>query len=534
MSDSASAPKTRKPRAKAAPKAKTNASVSTRTRYGSAQRAKGLVLDDASGESYYKPAPKPRAYSDVNAFKKDYKKLAPEAQQLIDQVLDPDSVDQAVRWPNSYGLSSVSKLVNTINAQYDEDKNSIAVVYPRLANTIFTTAGSEFPFNLTKSGVLAGNYCTQPVQTGSNTGRVVDITAPFYIAGGRAVLPIPVSYDDSVHYLYPIAADAVAPDGTPPYVQFVMNNITPGNVDQFTCTVTTYSGVLNRIDSNSVALGASGAAQVPFDEHAHGSASRYLSFRITSSQSYSYVGSVSIDLRQNSAGGAPPTFAMTILNKDVNCVVSDVNGSRQLSTTAEQYFVLGQSLLVTYRGSTLDNGGLIATARVPSSTNSIGSKSDASADLAAGGSQYYNWISSLQNNRYDGPLKTGAYSFYLGDDESDYFYKDTEDQATDLPYLIAAFSTSTATAENNVRIKVITHIQFKSNSNLYPQATSPFMKDVSLLPHILSLVNSSYCNTMHKSDIKDRLKDIGKQVGKALVSPKTWMTVAEIMAMLAL
>jgi len=513
---------------KSAPKSKT-ASKKPRTNYGSAQRY-GLVLGETQE---YSPKPRPQPFSDTTTFKKSYKKVSTEYQQLIDMVLDPDSVDSSVRWPNSYGLSSVSKTVNTINAQYDDEQKSLVVVYPRLANTIFSTAGSTFPFELTKSGALAGNYCTQEIQTGSNTHRSVDIVSPFYITGGRAVLPIPVAFADGVRYLYPISCDAIAPNGEAPYVQFVMTNITPGNVDQFTCVVYTYSGVLNEIDSNAVALGAGGACQVFFDEAAHGSASQYLSFRVVTEQPYSYVGSVSLDLRNNTAHG-PATFPMTILNKDVNCVVSDVNGSRQLSTTAEEYICIAQSLLVTYRGSTLDNGGLIATARVPASTNAIGAKSDISADLAAGGSQYYNWISSLQNNRYDGPLKTGAYSWYLGDDESDYFYKNTEDQALDLPHLVAAFSSSTANAENNVRIKVISHIQFKSNSNLYPQEVSPYMKDLPMLPHILSLVNSSYCNEMHKKDIKEHLKNIGKQVGKALVSPKTWMTVAEIMAMLAL
>ena len=504
-----------------------------RTKY-TEEREKGLHLStSSSSSSAYKPASRPPVYSDVPRFTKKYSKLNPEAQELVDMVLDPDAVKSGKRWPNTYGLSSTYKSINTINAQYDDEQKSLVAVYPRLTNSIFSTAGSAFAFNLTKSGVLAGNYCSQEVQTGTNTGRVVDITAPFYIDGGRVVLPIPVSYGGSVHFLYPIAAAAVAPNGEPPYVQFVMTNITPGSVDQFTCTVTTYSGVLNQIDSNSVALGGGGAAQVFFDEAAHGSASQYLSFRITSSQPYSYVGSVSIDLRNNSAHG-PATFPMTVLNKDVNCVASDLDGARQITSTAEEYFCLAQSLLVTYRGSTLDNGGLIATARLPASTNSIGAKSDASADLSAGGSQYYNWLSSLQNNRYDGPLKTGGYTFYLGDDESDYFYRDTEDQRSDLPYLMAAFSSSTAAAENNVRIKVVTHIQYKSNSNVYSQQVSPYMRDSRMLPHILSLIPSSYCNTMHKKDIAEYLKSIGKQVGKALVSPKTWMTVAEIMAMLAL
>lgn len=525
MSSSSSsdpAPKAKKPRA-------TKSKAAPKTKY-SDENKDGLVYSKYG--NWYKPRPKPPVYSDTASFKKSYKTLAPEAQELIDMVLDPDTAKQGVRWPNTYGLSSTFKSINTINAQYDDEQKSLVVVYPRLTNSIFSTAGSEFPFNLTKTGALAGNYCSQEVQTGTNTARIVDITAPFYINGGRVVLPIPISYAGSVHYLYPIACDAVAPNGEAPYVQFVMSNITPGNVDQFTCTVTTYSGVLNIIDSNSVALGASGAAQVPFDEFAHGSASQYLSFRITSQQPYSYVGSVALDLRNNTAHG-PANFPMKILNKDVNCIASDLDGAKLVTTTAEEYFCLAQSLLVTYRGSTLENGGLIATARVPASTNTIGAKSDASADLAAGGSQYYNWISSLQNNRYDGPLKTGAYTFFLGDDESDYFYRDTEDQRSDLPYMVAAFSSSTADAENNIRIKVITHIQYKSNSNVFAQSISPYMKDSRLLPHILSLVPSSYCNMMHKKEIGEYLKSIGKQVGKALASPKTWMTVAELVALLA-
>ena len=515
-SDSAPAKKTTK--AKAAKKPKS----APRTSYSN-ENKDGLVLSKAG--NWYKPRPRPEAYHEGSSFRSAYKKINPEAQQLVDMVLDPDSVDSATRWPNTYGLSSVYKSVNTVNAAFDTNKQSVVYAYPRLNNAIFTTAGNTYIQLLVPSGTSAGNFVYQDIGLNDDSVPTAYLTAPWYFSSNHAALPVPVNVPAGVvNFLYPItwnSADATS------VAQFLFTNIGLGDVGQLQMRMRWYDATFTLLNTVAQAVQANGVCQFTLNPAAGTNVTSYLSFEVFGA-AHPYSGRVLGQLREVGAG---PFLAITLSNTYTHCTVANLNGANLVSGSSEEYVVLAQSLLCTHVGSTLQDGGVIATARVPADT-AVGEKSEAGSDSAAGGNNHYNWISSLQNNRYEGKVKNGSYSFYLGDDETAYFYRPVQQEITDLPYLIAAFST-TDTATTVVRIKVITHIQFKSNSNVFAQLPSPYMKDVKLLPHLLSVVCSSYSNEDHKSSLKDTLKSIGKAVGKTLMSPKTWMTVAELVALLA-
>lgn len=493
-----------------------------RTSYSN-ENKDGLVLSKAG--NWYKPRPRPEVYHEGASFKRAYKKIDPEAQQLVDMVLDPDSVDCATRWPNTYGLSSVYKSINTINAAFDANKQSVVYAYPRLNNAIFATAGNTFAQLLVPSGTPAGNFVYQDIGLNDDSVPSAFLTAPWYFTSNHAALPVPANVPaGTVNFLYPItwnSADATA------LAQFTFTNIGLGDVGQLQMRMRWYDTTFTLLNTVNQAVQANGVCQFTLNPVAGTNATSYLSFEVFGA-THVYSGRILGQLREVGGG---PFLAITLSNTYTHCTVANLNGSQLVSGSSEEYMVLAQSLLCTHVGSTLQDGGVIATARVPSDT-AVGEKSEAGSDSAAGGNNHYNWISSLQNNRYEGKVKNGSYSFFLGDDETAYFYRPVQQEITDLPYLISAFST-TDTATTVVRIKVITHIQFKSNSNVYSQLPSPYMKDIKLLPHLLSIVCSSYSNEDHKSSLKDTLKSIGKSVGKTLMSPKTWMTVAELVALLA-
>jgi len=486
----------------------------------------------------YTPHPDKKPYNNRSQFKSSYSKLDSECQQYIDQILDPDSVQETIRHPNTYGLSSTYKSVNILNANFDATGESIVIVYPKLSNSIFATAGGDFDFSVTQPDVAGAaapnNMLVQQIEFGSNTTAQIDIKNPFFFEASHAALPVPHVDSGSVHYLYPISARELGAGLTYPIVNFTFDELPLGNfVGAITCAVKLWSasfGLLETITPAGV-IGASNDVNMRCANAT--SQAYYMSFRIQYNGNHGYQGNVVMNIRNNPNSGNV-SFLLRLPHTFTHCLVSDLTGAKQISTTSEKFFVSALSLLCSWKGAMISNSGMITSAKIPKGTNCICDKADTSIGSTTGQSSYFSWISTLPNNRMDGPIKDGSYSWYLGDDESDYFYKETEDQNLDLPYLVAAFNTAVATSANTVRIKVVAHVQFKSNSQLYSQAPSPYMKDSRSLPHILSLINSSYSNDGHKNGLAEQLKSIGKQVGKALVSPKTWHTVAELMAMLAL
>jgi len=490
------------------------------------KRETGLVLSSsASQPSEYRPHPRPSAYSDTRAFKKDYKEASPELQHLVDTVLDPDSVETGSRWPNVYGLSSTYKAVNVLNAAFDANKNSMVIAHPRLTNSILSTAGAVYTQALTPTGTVANNFCYQKVSINEDTLPSCFITTPWYFGGNHVAVPDPANVPAGMtNYLYPIgwaSADASA------VVNMYFSNIPPGDSSLFSIRFRWYDATFAQTHIVNLALPAAGTVTQTLNPVAATNATAYISIELYAAFQ-PYEGTVSMQLREVGGG---PFLSVNLSNTYTHCIASNLQGAAAIANTSEDYFVVGQSLLCTYTGSSINDGGVISTARLPGDT-ALGEKTDAGAQAAAGGSSIYGWLASLQNNRYDGRVRQGSYSWYLGDSEEAYFYRPVQEQLDDLPYCVAAFST-TDTASTVMRIKIVTHVIFKSNSSIYSQQPSPYMRDVKLLPHILSLVSSSYSNEGHKGGITETLKSMGKTVGKVLASPKTWMTVAELLAMLA-
>jgi len=511
-----------------------------RTDYSSNAR-EGLMLRPLPSSSSYIPRTNPTAYNNVLGFQDQYQRVHPEMQSLIDMVLDPDGADTGVRWPNTYGLSSTYKSINVINAKFDnptgnpaDGGNSVVMVYPRLANSIFCTKGSSLTTQLAVAGAAPTITVNQKVECGPNTHKQEDISQPLYLPGNSALLPIPVHTNDSTYFVYKCAPAVVSVADY--LISGTLSNVSyaDGDSNQFVMKIYNFdvndnllAGSLDYPFEAGWTRNAAGSTAFP-KLYYHISAVSF-AIRIQLNTAHSYMGSVSIELKRQ----VTPQ-SVVIPNIYTLCNVIDLNGSDQISTTAEEYIVLAQSLLVSWRGATLTNGGLIAGARIPASTNGVGSKvTNATGVNTTGGNYYFSWLSSLQNCAYSGALKNGNYNWYMGDDESDYFYKDVEDQDVDTPFLISAFQTAQATADNTTRIKIVTHLQFKSNSNVYSQQPSALYRDIVYLPHVLSLINSSFSNDEHKGGIKESLKKVGRQVGRVLANPKTYHTIGEIMAILS-
>lgn len=457
-------------------------------------------------------------------FKRVYKESSPELQSLIDQVIDPDSASDAIRWPQTYGLSAVYKSINTIDARFDANGQSCVVVYPRLVNSVLVTAGESYGQPLVAAGNAAQNYLIQKV-TLDETHPSTYVTDLWMFENDHAVLPAPISVPGRMLYpFYWLSSD------TTPVVNFQVTTLTTGDVSALKMTTRWYDATGTETHNSVAYFNDDGLVTQALNPVVATQTTSYLSFELALNGIPGYDGILTSQFREV---GASPLFTIVLSDVANHFIVHDLNGASTICNSAEMYFVLAQSLLCTYTGSDLNNGGLIATARVPGDTV-LGEKSDQGASSPQG-NPYYNWVASLSNNRYDGPVKQGSYSFYLGQDEQDYFYRRVEDSISqDAPYLVSAFSTTDTGGVNLLRIKVITWVQFTTNNNIYSLQPSPYMRDVSMLHHVLSFVPSSYCNPLHKSAVKAHLKKIGQRIGQVVTNPDNWMSAAKIAAKLLL
>lgn len=257
---------------------------------------------------------------------------------------------------------------------------------------------------------------------------------------------------------------------------------------------------------------------------------RFMSITIIGN-SLPYRGPVYAFFTRTSGGGGN---VYTVLpNHSQHMGVYDIKDAGQIADSSSQAFVLAQSLLLTAEMSDINNGGMLSIARVPAASP-IGMDSVQSPDTIMA-NNWYEWLASLANNSYDGPVKDGGYSFYLPEDETGYFYRPIDNYfSKELPYLAAEFTVSSGLAEAAiVRIKVTTIVQFTTTASIYDQRPSCHLMELDLLHHIMSVIPASYSNDGHKEGLKKALKSIGYKAKNLLKNPKTYTTTAKALMTLA-
>lgn len=182
-----------------------------------------------------------------------------------------------------------------------------------------------------------------------------------------------------------------------------------------------------------------------------------------------------------------------------------VRGSNVAPPIFEEYRVVGMSVLLTYEGDTLYNGG--------NCTGRAVSGGDSPQSL---GWTDYASIASLPDS-YEGPLTMGAYGFWVPTDTKDMQFRDCEVTNTDgdLPSLV--FAGIVKNASNAVlRLRTCMIVEAKTYkpyiSTTY-SVVQPAMIDAAAIalrgiPRIME-------NPLHLEDIKNFLREVLKK-GKAV------------------
>lgn len=451
--------------------------------------------------------------SQVTKFRKHYKEVSPDAQMIIDQILDP-AMQNSVSLLPTYGVGCVYTANNILAAKYDAAGESIVLTYPSLKESIFYTSGTNIVSTLTNLGGTHVPYLKQNCSLRRGTTSL-PFVSPFFVEGNRAVLSKPSLAAGTFLYAF---RPAVTPNNDINVQAVVADNHNLGNM---VLTIGKYDINENLLATVSAPFNAGIAAITLFGPTV---GIEWVSFAISSTNATVPFDSV-ITLELYAVGG---NNTLNIPNVYTSCFIQNINEAETLSNSAESYFISAQSTLLTYEGSTLKDNGRLMICRVPAATW-VGQLGGQSSVPSASG--YYQWGASLSRNTYNGATKHGGFCFYLGEDEQNYFYRPVEEAySPELPYVVAAFSTDPVDPQA-VRIQITSIVQFTTNSNIYNQSPSPYLgEDWCKMLHILSCINAAYDNSGHREKLKAALKKVGGKVLGLLKDPKTYATVGSIIA----
>lgn len=174
----------------------------------------------------------------------------------------------------------------------------------------------------------------------------------------------------------------------------------------------------------------------------------WLGFKIVDEGGSSMI-SASISLRWVSGAGVMPSG-----NKITDQTCFDTEFSTQ-NIDFDRYRITAQDVLVTYMGSDLSNGGVVASARTPYSWSP-------SSDV-------YDSITQLPYDSYDGPLKTGTHVHWLPATIDDITPKNRGTVDWPSSKMIIYGRQDDLANKQSVRLIVTTIIEFYSDVPIYGQ-----------------------------------------------------------------
>jgi len=449
-----------------------------------------------------------------NSYRKQTSAMVhPCSQTLVDQIINPEAVNNPERWPNTYGLSALYKCKNVINARYSDDDRSCIAVHPRLSNAILTTIGNSNILTINAQGSGNNPYAQLPVSLDVNSS--IQCAMPIYLSDNEAVLSFPNSNTQLM--LYPLACTAAQSNNTR---VLQVNGSNAFGFGQFTINIKRFDASYTQVSQGSVGCSVTGVSSITLFPTSVTDIA-YISITVSTSL-LPYEGDLTFSIHDSAAA------AITIPNHTQHCQVINLKDAETIVKSSERYTVLAQSLLVTAQMSTTKDGGQIAIARLPGSSV-VGEQS-----LPQVCDDWYEFLASLPKNNYDGPTKNGAYSFYLPEDDRGFFYRQTDSlKFGGLPYIVSEHTAADISEGTIVRYKIVSIVQFTTNSSVYDSAPSEFIgEDEARIRHALSLISSSYDNGSHVEKLKQALGKASTAVMKVLKNPKTYTTAARIASML--
>jgi len=196
------------------------------------------------------------------------------------------------------------------------------------------------------------------------------------------------------------------------------------------------------------------------------------------------------------------------------------------------YRTVGCSLLCTYEGTTLNDGGVVSAVYASGGTQKTNFFNNNPPVMTG---QYENWEKVAANPRaYSDRERDGSYSWWLPEDQDDFMFRTPDYWATAgqtnadelAPCLIASgvyLPNATITSPKVIRIMVSTVYEITTSSQLFAQ--EKLVGSQNVLDHVNKLMTnqpSSMANAAHMSWLKDFMGGVKKGLGY-VAAPAKWI-----------
>lgn len=191
---------------------------------------------------------------------------------------------------------------------------------------------------------------------------------------------------------------------------------------------------------------------------------------------FAVTANVSVRLESDAGLKIPGTEAV---------VMSYISEDYMSSAKVERVRVAAMSMLATYTGSTLNNGGVIAAARLQPGIPDVGGN-------------LYSALAKLPSDEYHGPLREGAYVWWLPRDLTEVDFSDGDESVLHKTSSSLAIAGVFTEADCSVEITVQIQFEFYTPLQLFEKRLFPMYSP--LYSEFYSLMNSlpaASCNPSH-------------------------------------
>lgn len=471
----------------------------------------------------------------------NYSSLSKVSTSLVDQIIDPSSITDVVRWPNTYGLSATYKCRNVIKAKYDYMGNGLVVVHPRIGSGIHVTNGDFTGEAILGDGSDLNSHLSITQHISSSTKTSIAVTEPMckedisiypttnpsgslvYYNPFRTVdgtltengvpwWPVPAAHPDGRLQILP--QGIVGLGKTTLKVEWLQKDmITPLPAGAASGDGLAQSTIISNILATApITISQPTAANTGYLARAYFiKLSLECDYEAVDSQfTFSFL-----------APDAGKTLKYILPNVSTLVKAESLKDADTIQRDCDKFMVIAQSLLVTSQMASNNNSGQLSIARLPGGTTLC--------ERQVANTPPYEWLASLPYNSYNGPVKHGAYCFYIPDDERGYQYQQIG-AATykGLPYMACAYYAPDSA--HSIRLQIDTIVQFTTCASLYQLSPSPQLSDIQRVHYMISALQAAYTNDGHIEGLKKHLAKLGGQIKKQLLTPSNWVNAGKAVA----
>lgn len=389
---------------------------------------------------------------------------------------------------------------------------SEVILIPGSTNCYFTTLGDEanlWPLPGGQNDILVPVLATHPVATDlTNTGvqlcqglRATSILIP---ENSTAILPKLNSVGNFINEVYMESEAKAAGDQVSLQLSGVNKGMVAQNSTEFRLHVT-FEGGSAQFDAHEI---ISGSGFHTFNFVSPGAGTPIIRFWVEvhdQDQASHWVYS----LRSGQTAGEG--FSLLLPSRSATAfLVVDAPELNALSETLSERTTALTGLL-TYMGSTLQDGGQISAARLGMGLSPLRSPQG----------DVYKYLASLPFYNDDFPLRNGIYSWWLPDSIQEHFYVPYRAPRSDDLEVNSAMQYALLRDNPNqaVRLKVVQNLEVITRSRLYTSETGPNHPSYSTMVGAMKVIPAVTLNKLHLEFLSRAFGGVKKWLAK----PKNWL-----------